>query len=220
MVADGVGVLNAATSLFAPSPQNDVTGPCRAGGGASGASGPHASLSRWCHHRAPTRGDAIRPRRTVEGQARGRCLSRVGAEGRGRGKAVNRGGSGRGWKVAARRWRTRSLCTRCAARQPWPRPTVNARPTSAQRGPGRGPTGPAGNDGAAPASRPGALPRRPDGGRPGAPGPGQGVGAARGPPLRSAPAGLGAERRLSRVRGLLPLSVQAGWVPRRPPRSC
>ena len=52
----------------APSPQNDVTGPCPSGGGALEASASRASPSRWCHHRAPTRGDAIRHRRTVEGQ--------------------------------------------------------------------------------------------------------------------------------------------------------
>lgn len=44
--------------------------------------------------------------------------------------------------MVAGTWRTGSLCTRCAAR---PRPTANARPTTAQRGPG--PSGPAGNDG-------------------------------------------------------------------------
>ena len=50
-----------------PSPQNDVTGLCRARGGALEASAPRASPSRWHHHRAPTSGDAIRPRRTVVG---------------------------------------------------------------------------------------------------------------------------------------------------------
>lgn len=47
--------------------------------------------------------------------------------------------------MVAGTWRTRSLCTRCAARRPWP--TANARPTTAPWGPGRGPSGPAGNDG-------------------------------------------------------------------------
>lgn len=91
------------------------------------------------------------------GRARGLCLSRVEAEGRGRGKAANRGGSGRGGKVAGRIWRTRSLCTRCAARRRR-RPTANARPTSAQRGPGRGPSGPAGNDRAVPPPASAPLP--------------------------------------------------------------
>lgn len=59
--------------------------------------------------------------------------------------------------MAAGTWRTRSLCTRCAARL---RPTANARPTTARRGPGPGPSGSAGNDGPPPP----ALPRW---GRPG-----------------------------------------------------
>lgn len=59
--------------------------------------------------------------------------------------------------MAARTWLNRSLCTRCAA--PRRRPAANVRPTSARRGPGRGPSGPAGNDGAAPPFRPGAPPR-------------------------------------------------------------
>lgn len=63
------------------------------------------------------------------------------------GKAANAGGAGRGGETVAGTWRTRSLCTRCAAlrRPPWP--TANARPTTAPWGPGRGPSGPAGNDG-------------------------------------------------------------------------
>lgn len=44
--------------------------------------------------------------------------------------------------AAAGTWRTRSRCARCAAR-----PTANARPTTARRGAGPGPSGPAGNDG-------------------------------------------------------------------------
>lgn len=66
--------------------------------------------------------------------------------------------------MAAGTWRTRSLCTRCAARRP--RPTANARPTTARRGLGRGPSGPAGNDGADPPPPRGAPPPAPCSGPP------------------------------------------------------
>lgn len=62
--------------------------------------------------------------------------------------------------MAAGTWRTRSLCTRCAARRP--RPAANARLTTARRG--RGPIGPAGNDGGDLPPPAAPLPPRPVGG--------------------------------------------------------
>lgn len=143
-------------SAYRSRPRRAVTssGPGRAGAGPRALPTRARARAARCRHRAPTLGDAIRPRRARGGERpAGRASAGLELRGEG-GEAADRGAAGPGGQVAAGAWRTRSLCARCAAR-----PTANARPTTARRGPGPGPSGPAGNDGRSSRPRPGGAAR-------------------------------------------------------------